>query len=156
MWYESKHFLLEREMKKVWRACHHMMFCNFYFCKEIRSRVFMPSELHRKTQRRGFLLLFLFSLFSLKHMYFLHCNIGKPLSALVCFVCWSICLENLFSALPLNGSFLPFMSHTSCEKPLRAELGVLLFVPIASFIYFSPCHTVSFWPVGLSVLPPKL
>lgn len=130
-----------------------LIFCNFYFCREIQSRIFMPSELHRKIQRRG---LSLFFLFFLKHTHFLHHNIGKPLSALLCFVCWSICPENLFSAHHLNGSFLPFMSHTSFAKPLRAESGALLSVPIAPFIYFRPCHAVSLWPVGLSVLPPKL
>ena len=73
---------------------------------------------------------------------------------------WSIHLEHLFPVLHLSlYDFLFLLSlhvslrHMSCKKPLKAEFGALLLVPMASFFTLSPCHTVSLWPVGLSHHP---
>ena len=74
---------------------------------------------------------------------------------------WFILLEHLLPALHLSlcefFSLSVLLRHRSCKKPLKAELGALLLVPVASFFALSPYHTVSLWPVGLFHNPnPKL
>lgn len=106
-----------------------MVFCNFYFCKEVRSRIFVPLELHRKFQRRG---VFLFVCFSSIDISFIFMTLENPsqlwhvVHGLVHLLGTPFLCSPPKRLLCLHVSLRP----TTCKKPLKAELA-LLFVPIA-------------------------